>query len=569
MNNNINPDDIIKRTLLMMKYDSTKTLDENVESINTPIVESKEVISELAVPTIATITTWAQFGLYIGGATAIIGGLSYWIYAVNRTANNEEKLRNAVKACKVTVNKGKRSYLQSEGLLKDSQRNQAALNYFQGVKNQDLDSGMFNLSFGQGLGTDEEKIRKANRLIKNGNMADLCLVMFKYQQLTGGLDFANDMAGDLSEGELAEIIAVMQNMLDPYAGGGFKVIPEDSYNIAWYKERFGCVFQTQDTWVKGLGVKKNPDGYTYIVIKGRERIKPTGSKYNILYRLYGVDGRLDIADPTNPRPTNAKLTCNGSKPVAVISGSVNENSILDTFNKHLLKEVFDDSKVKSMDVKSVEDELIGWEDGKKDVPWSSWLKKYPCLKLKFPSTVGVTPKKDGSGYTYFINLNPKNKTKYRFYSDGEIWTEDGSKFIGKHWSCPSRGDSILVESHTDLEEQIPFDVDGGSEKETSPSTGGGSLKPKVKKSKYKDCPDFPFTKGCKNSKIGEIQTILNITSDNKFGPKTLEALGKIGKGPTITKTDYDELKNKKVSTPSQITTPGSETLEPEIDNKEV
>lgn len=566
MSNNNNPDDIIKRTLLMMKYDSKKTLNENVETVNNGNdVETKPINEIAAINTVSKIGSWARYGAYIGSATAVVAALSYWLYTVNRTAGNEEKLRNAVRACKVTVSKGKRDELQREGLLKDSQRNKAALNYYQGTQNQDLDSGMFNLSFGQGLGTDEAKIMKANNLIRNGNMADLCIVMLKYEQLTHGVDFASDMAGDLSEGEMADIIAVMQNMLDPYAGGGLKVIPEDSYNIAWYKENFECVFLTHDTWVKEHGVKITPDGYTYIVIKGKTRVKPTGTRYNILYRLYGYDSRLEIADPTNPRPTNAKLSCQGNRPVAEIQGG-SGSSMLETFNKYALLEVFDDSMVKSTAPGSVRDTTLGWEEGKKDVPWSAWLEKFPCLKSKFPLTSPAVPKKDGSGYTYFMNLNPKNRTKYRFYSDGEIWMSDGSKSIGKRWSCPTRGENVIVESHSDLSEQIPFDVvGGGGEPSITPrKTGGKSSKPKKK---YRDCPDFPFTQGCVNDKIGEIQKLLNIKSDNKFGPQTLEALKTAGKSSTITKTDYEDLKNK--VKPTSTTTPGTETLEPEIDNKEV
>lgn len=626
-NENIDPNDVVSRALLLMKYDTKKTLTENIDDLDEDInmnqnvsdgfgwffddssgkavrekidgnvkrkiigksgrqivgksSSSAKVATQIAnqlkqtatggasnvtinnvlpggaadaaagavgnatsaastLQGLASITGWKSFGSFIASPIGVgaLAALSYWIYTVNRSAGNEEKLRNAVKACKISVGKGQRDALQKEGLLKDSQRNDAAKLYYQGITNQNLESG-FSWSFGQGWGTDEKKIIQANKLIKNGNMADLCIVMLKYEQMTDGTDFASDMAGDLSEGELSDVIAIMQNMVDPYAGGGVKVIPEDSFNIAFYKEEYPCVFQTKDTFVSGP--KKDPDGFTYIVIKGSQRKSSSGKIYNRLYRLYADGSRLQLAHPTLPKETNAKLVCQGTVPTAEVQGAeggeVGESLYERYLRKNPLNEVFDDRLVKVTNIAVGEDELEGWEDGKKVAAWPSWLKKFPCLRTYFPSGTPVT---DEMGYTYFVNVNPKNNKKYRFYSDGDIWNEEATKSIGKRWYCAERGGKVIVESRRNLMEQIPFDIEGETDVTTTTTTNANTTV--TPNANWKKCLDFPYTQGCYNYKIGEVQSCLGVKPiDAKFGPITLKALKDKGYGEEISKDVYDKV----------------------------
>ena len=553
----LNPNDVVSRALLLMKYNTKNTLTENVNSNlseqqntmrkrnvikqTTPLgTQSPVTPSGQSAQAVKLINSWKSFGGFMASpaGVGVVIALGYWLYTVNRSAGNEEKLRNSVKACKVTINKGQRAKLQKEGVLKDKERNQAALLYFEGIQNQSINDSGFNLSLGQGFGTDEAKLRKANNLLQNGNIADLCIVIARYETLTDGNDFASDMAGDLSEGELAGITSIIQDMTDPYAGGGVKVIPENSLNIAYYKENYPCVFQTKDTFVEGP--KQDPDGYTYIVIKGAPRKKSDGTVYNRKYRLYADEDRIQLASLTNPKPTNATFTCDGTKPTAVLSGSQGlEESLYESYlRKTRVNEVFDDRGVKAIDVETTVEDLEGWEDGKKVATWPVWLQKYPCLKIKFPSGKPLT---DNMGYTYFINLNPKNNKNYRFYSDGEIWDADGVKFIGKKWSCSLRGDTVLVESRKNIMEQIPFDIEG--ETDITPVVEP-NVKPNVEQNKkMKPCLDFPITQGCYGRVIGEIQSALGVKPiDAKFGPITLKAL--INYGATdgiLTKEIYDKI----------------------------
>lgn len=62
---------------------------------------------------------------------------------------------------------------------------------------------------------------------------------------------------------------------------------------------------------------------------------------------------------------------------------------------------------------------------------------------------------------------------------------------------------------------------------------------------YKPCTEFPFSYGCANQAIGEIQKCLGLVADGKFGNKTSQALISKGfDGKTITKEIYDTIKTK-------------------------
>ena len=370
----------------------------------------------------------------------------------------------------------------------------------------------------------------------------------------------------MNEADLAPVVTAFRRAVSKYSGGGIKVIPDNSFSRKYYQERFPCLYQSKGTVASK--VKIDPEGYTYVVIKGKQRRTTSGSPYQKYYRFYADGQRITTSSMNNqPKDTNATLACVGGRPVAQIPTSgggsdveMNESLYETYLRKNNLFEVFDDTGVKVIDSPDIEDNLEGWEEGKKVAPWNIWLKKYPCLRLKFPN---VTPLSDEQGYTYFINLNGLNKKKYRFYSDGEIWDENGSKFIKKHWSCPQRGGSVFVESYKKITEQIDFSIEG--ETNVVPTTGGGSTTTdgsSISTTSYKDCSTFPMTKGCKSEKISEIQGCLKIKTDGKFGSETLSALQSKGYGDSIEQTEYDTImKDCKPANDDKINT--GETL---VDN---
>jgi hypothetical protein len=61
---------------------------------------------------------------------------------------------------------------------------------------------------------------------------------------------------------------------------------------------------------------------------------------------------------------------------------------------------------------------------------------------------------------------------------------------------------------------------------------------------YRYCPDFPFTKFCKNDKIREIQKCIDAKVDGYYGPETEGKLEENGYSTTITKEVFDEILEK-------------------------
>jgi len=565
--NNFNPNDVVSRALLLMKYDSNQTLSENQTKVKSKLIKESKPAAGLqaglagtgaaaltggavigatgtagaAAGALGSMASFPAFGAALanpaGIAVLVITGV--FLYGIYRNADNEEKLRYTYKACKMVKSKGYYDELNRNSALKPSEIKQAALWYYQAQQ------GVADV-FDQGWGSDKGKARKANSIMHRGNLADICLMMLKYQ----GEDFADEMAEEFDEYFLAEIVDAFDNAVDEYAGGGNKIVPDDSYNINWYKENFGCIFRSKDVWVKEHGVKIDNDGYTYVVIKGLKRTDNKGKPYQKIYRLYGDGGRLTTTKDAsgNVKDTNATLRCaSADKPVAVIQGEETitdmTESRINKYRRNSINEIFDDRDVKVVSGDVLDDKLAGWETGKKVAPWQDWLLKFPCIKKYHPT---ATPETDNLGYTFFININPKNNKKYRFYSDGEIWSEDGMKSINKTWACPNKGDSVIVESRRRLLEQIPFDIEGETDV-VKPPVVGPNVGPNVGPDKeYKTCLDFPFTEGCYNRKIAEVQSCLNIKPiDAKFGQITLKALKNNGYGEAITKEVYDKLVDDK------------------------
>jgi len=554
-----NPNDVVSRALLLMKYDSNKTLTENQDTIKLPLIKESDAESALAgTGVMATgIAGGAVAGAAAGGAAAGTGaglalstpaafgaalatpvGLAVglpvvaltgiFLYQYYRNADNEAVLRRTMEACTTVEKYGKEDSLMQEAALDKAAHLQIAQMFYQGVNYR---------TWGFMAGTDEEQIWKAADMMKNANVADLCGIIYEYQ----GKDFADDLAEDLSESDLAPVVTAFKKAVSPWSGGGIKLIPAESKSRKYYQEHFPCLYQSKGTVAQNIGVKADPEGYTYVVVNGRRRKKTDGTTYQKQYRFYAEGQRITTTSSNNqPKDTNATLACVSGRPVAQIAGSqsseveMSESLYESYIRRNKIHEVFDDTGVKIIDDNDVDEDSEGWEDGKKVAAWPVWLKKYPCLRTKFPSASALT---DNMGYTYFINLNGLNKKNYRFYSDGEIWDADGAKFIGKKWSCSLRGDTVLVESRKNMMEQIDFPIAGETDIKPSASTTTTTI---IKN--LPECGSFPIKKGCKGYKIGEIQSALGIKIDRIFGPETEKALKSNGSPDgTLTKELYDKI----------------------------
>jgi hypothetical protein len=130
------------------------------------------------------------------------------------------------------------------------------------------------------------------------------------------------------------------------------------------------------------------------------------------------------------------------------------------------------------------------------------------------------------------------------YTSGTAMSADSGKTKKGKWSCPTEAadvaDTTEIPDEAPLAEQEAPAEDGlGAlvivwDGETAPITGNTTgdtttLTGRTQNTTYKQCADFPFTFGCKNDKIKEIQTCLGLEQryqTGNFGPITQDAINK-------------------------------------------
>jgi hypothetical protein len=513
-----NPKEALLRAKLLMNYDSKKTLTENIEEqMSASALAGKAALANLAAggtagaggattgTVSAALTSWpAAMSLIASPAAAgvtvlaAVGMALYWAY---RNADNEDALAKTVQACKTgAMSAGDEKKLVQDSLLGKDEHIKISREIYAAIEGEGTWNDMLGLGTVGGLGTNEEQIFNAFERLSKGNAADVCGVVFEYT----GPDFVDDLAEDLNEADLSKCIAALRTATSEYAGEG-KVFPPGSMSTAWYRNRFSCLFKSIDTVVAN-SVDKDENGYTYIKVKGLKRADNTQR----IYRVRGEDGAI-ISDDGR-KTSNAKLECDGLKPKIIT-----ESKLRKVF---ITEQGIDDSRI------LFDDELLAtdvekWSTGKYVVTWDIWLRKFTCLRQKFPN---ATPKVDDDGFTYFENKQPADGKIYRMYSDGEIWTDTGDN-TNKKWSCAPRGGKIIIESKLKkkISEQIDIDppTGGGG---GSGSGGGGTPPPRRDRERF--CPNGfracsgTYTKCCSSPKIAEAQTCLNLTPDGKWGPNT-------------------------------------------------
>jgi hypothetical protein len=155
------PEEALQRIKLMMEYDTSKTLNENVETIKQPI---NEVVPLLAL--IPTTLPWL-----IGYGTAAAAGIGTWIYNVQGGGDAFSKAQTFFAGCS-SLDKNLKP-LQSKG-----DHREAADSIYNAI---------------EGIGTDEDAIKGAISSMES--VADLC-AMYKYYNKTYG-DLYEDLDGDL------------------------------------------------------------------------------------------------------------------------------------------------------------------------------------------------------------------------------------------------------------------------------------------------------------------------------------------------------------------------------------
>ncbi len=155
------PEEALQRIKLMMEYDTSKTLNENVETIKQPINEIAPLLGfiPMALP-------WL-----IGYGTAAAAGIGTWIYNVQGGGDAFSKAQTFFAGCS-SLDKNLKP-LQSKG-----DHREAADSIYNAI---------------EGIGTDEDAIKGAISSMES--VADLC-AMYKYYNKTYG-DLYEDLDGDL------------------------------------------------------------------------------------------------------------------------------------------------------------------------------------------------------------------------------------------------------------------------------------------------------------------------------------------------------------------------------------
>ena len=155
------PQEALDRIKLMMKYDTSKTLNENVKTIN-------EALPAALVPIVAWASSAAGIGTLSAGGLA---GLGTWIYNVQGGGDAFSKTQTFFQGCSSLDAKLKPT--QSKG-----DHREAADSIYNAI---------------QGIGTDEDAIKGAISSMET--VADLC-AMYKYYNKTYG-DLYDDLDSDL------------------------------------------------------------------------------------------------------------------------------------------------------------------------------------------------------------------------------------------------------------------------------------------------------------------------------------------------------------------------------------
>jgi len=158
------PQEALEKMKLMMKYDTSKTLNENVETIKQPINE--------ALPAIGAIIAWLGTTAGIATTSTVAAtGVGTWIYNVQGGGDAFSKTQTFFAGCS-SLDKNLKP-TQSKG-----DHREAADSIYNAI---------------EGPGTDEDAIKGAISSMET--VADLC-AMYKYYNKTYG-DLYEDLDGDL------------------------------------------------------------------------------------------------------------------------------------------------------------------------------------------------------------------------------------------------------------------------------------------------------------------------------------------------------------------------------------
>lgn len=117
-------------------------------------------------------------------------------------------------------------------------------------------------------GTDDSLWRAQAEKMKKGNLDDLCNINKEFEELGYG-DFAQKLVDELDDEELAELMETFSAMsYRTKKEGKLSVASTEQKNINWFKKSFPCIFDSDANIDQK--VLKNVNNYVYILIKGNK-----------------------------------------------------------------------------------------------------------------------------------------------------------------------------------------------------------------------------------------------------------------------------------------------------------
>jgi len=215
------PEEALKRIKLMMEYDSSKTLDENKETISeqyaAPTVAAGVTGAALGGGAVAASTTTAgasvivpvmsALGVGATAAGAIVGGaaavavlpLVYWLVTKDTGANKVKKMFEMCSSDSAKIAKLPRK-LQDTDLRSIT---------------DDIEDAIINDSYGFQGGTDEEKLFGAFKQLESGTASDFCALVKYYNSHSDSGDLFDDLDSDIdAESEWKQIYRPIRNCVE-------------------------------------------------------------------------------------------------------------------------------------------------------------------------------------------------------------------------------------------------------------------------------------------------------------------------------------------------------------------
>jgi hypothetical protein len=280
----------------MMKYDSSKTLNENKETISeqyvVPTVAAGATGAALGAGAVAASTTTAgasvivpvmsALGVGATAAGAIVGGaaalavlpLVYWLVTKDTGANKVKKMFEMCSTDSAKIAKLKRN-MQDVELRSIS---------------DDIEDAIINDSFGFQGGTDEEKLFGAFKKLESGTASDFCALVTIYNKNSDSGDLFDDLDSDIdAESEWKQIFRPIRNCVEDSLLTIKDEAPKDTTKTGGGKTGGGKTGGTG-------GTKWRTDCTTYVM----------GCKSDIIAKVQGCLGGLVTDGKFGPK-TKAKL----------------------------------------------------------------------------------------------------------------------------------------------------------------------------------------------------------------------------------------------------------------------